>query len=503
MFNLTIMKTSILQWLLLLSLSLSNIALFAQCERNEYPIIINLVQQDLKARNYQQAIERLLDARDICPDEKEEVNALIKKAFSQIEREKQTADSALDVANRVLDQMYFYEGKFGLTLKNIGSETRPQYRYGFIDRQGNEVIPFEFEEATPFSVRDGFSRVRKDKEKYLLDTAGVKYLLAERIYELRPSTEALDLHKSYLDSLPEDMVDFSKLQIILSYGTSREGKLTRIPESIGQLSQLKSLCLGWNQLSKFPESITHLSLLQALDLSKNGLSSLPESISQLSQLKRLDLRDNQLHELPESIGQLSQLQVLDLGYNDLSSLPERITQLSQLQVLDLSYNDLSSLPESISQLSQLKRLDLSWNRLSELPESIGQLGQLKRLNLKSNRLRELPESISQLSQLQVLDLGRNDLSSLPESISQLSQLQVLDLSYNDLSSLPESISQLSQLERLDLFGNKLNELPKTIGKLSQLKTLNFSANHQLGKLPENITQLSQFEKAFSRRNPVE
>ena len=80
------MKLYITKWLLLLSLSLLTITLCGQCERDEYPIIINLVQEDLRVRNYQQAIERLLDARDICPDEKKAINTLIKQAFNQIER---------------------------------------------------------------------------------------------------------------------------------------------------------------------------------------------------------------------------------------------------------------------------------------------------------------------------------------------------------------------------------------------------------------------------------
>ena len=67
----------------------------AQCERNEYPIIIQLAKEDMANRNYQRCIERLLDARDICPDEKEEVNRLIQQAFTQIEREKAESDNRL------------------------------------------------------------------------------------------------------------------------------------------------------------------------------------------------------------------------------------------------------------------------------------------------------------------------------------------------------------------------------------------------------------------------
>ena len=83
----------------------------AQCERNEYPIIIRLAKEDMANRNYQRCIERLLDARDICPDEKEEVNRLIQQAFAQVEGEKNIADSALTsiYLNRLKSEFYQLE----------------------------------------------------------------------------------------------------------------------------------------------------------------------------------------------------------------------------------------------------------------------------------------------------------------------------------------------------------------------------------------------------------
>jgi hypothetical protein len=47
-----------------------------------------------------------------------------------------------------------------------------------------------------------------------------------------------------------------------------------------------------------------------LDLFGRGLTALPESLGQLTQLQSLNLRYNQLTALPESLGQLTQLQSL-------------------------------------------------------------------------------------------------------------------------------------------------------------------------------------------------
>ena len=101
--------------------------------------------------------------------------------------------------------------------------------------------------------------------------------------------------------------------------------------------------------------------LKKLDLSYNKLSSLPESFGNLSNLRILYLNDNQLSSLPESFGNLSNLRIFGLHKNQLSSLPKSFGKLNNLTRFNLRYNQLSSLPESFGNLSNLTRLWLSHN----------------------------------------------------------------------------------------------------------------------------------------------
>ena len=65
------------------------------------------------------------------------------------------------------------------------------------------------------------------------------------------------------------------------------------------------------------------------------------TIGDLTNLTSLDLMYNQLTNLPNSIGHLTRLTQLDLIYNQLTSLPETIGNLTNLTELHLSENPIS------------------------------------------------------------------------------------------------------------------------------------------------------------------
>lgn len=477
----------------------------AQCDQ-DYPEVLRLAKESLEQRDYQLAIYRFLDARDICPDRKGEVNQWIKTAFEQIQGEKNAADSALmvaefekkraeyerrrsdsslAVANRVLDQMYFYEGNFGLTLKKLDSELtpKPKYRFGFIDQEGNTRIPFEFEEASPFSLDDGFARVSRYGKDFLLDTLGNTYLVAGSIGELTDRTEALDLHENLPNELPDSFKRYINLKIVLLYeankdwfGANKKGKMTALPKEIGQLLQLEKIYLSDNQLTTLPKEIGQLHRLQKFDVSGNQLTALPKEIGQLYQLKELDVSGNQLATLPKEIGMLHQLNELDLSENLLNKLPTEIGQLTQLKSFNLRMNQLEELPEEICRLTQLQHLSLFDNHVKELPAEIGHLNELLTLDLHKNQLTEIPSEICYLIHLKYFFLSQNQLTKLPSEIGQLSQLKYFSLRFNQLSELPKGIGELQQLQFLDLSFNNLSELPLEIGQLQKLKELDLSYN---------------------------
>ena len=100
-----------------------------------------------------------------------------------------------------------------------------------------------------------------------------------------------------------------------------------VPAEIGQLTSLRELDLGGNQLTIFPAEIGQLISLQVLQIYCNKLTRVPAEVGQLTLLKKLDLRDNQLTSVPAEVGQLTLLKELNLRDNRLTSVPAAIREL--------------------------------------------------------------------------------------------------------------------------------------------------------------------------------
>ena len=184
------------------------------------------------------------------------------------------------------------------------------------------------------------------------------------------------------------------------------------------------------------------------------LTELPESLGQLTQLQSLDLPLNRLTALPEWLGQLTQLQWLNLSFNKLTALPEWLGQLTQLQWLDLSFNQLTALPEWLGQLTQLQSLNLSFNRLTALPESIVGLvakGVLKELHLHGNPALGLPDEV----------LGPSSVESAGTDTPLKPPKEILDYYFSTRGGAGEALREL----RLIVVGR-----PK-VGKTSLVKRL--------------------------------
>jgi Leucine rich repeat/WG containing repeat len=261
------------------------------------------------AEQEKQKTEKLID---IATQMKSEINGSylkIKQAYDVIalakyeaEKARVQSDSARKKLQIVLDRIYFYDGKFGLS---YDSNLR---KYGFIDKDLNIKIEFKYDAADNFDA-NGFAKVTlpsnlissnpKISTFYyaLIDTTGREYKVINDISQLNSKVLALDLRNKYLKEIPKEVFQNKQLKIMFLnkeeiVAHDRENLIEKLPNEIGELVNLTVLNLSGNELIQIPNDITKLAHLKTLDLRKNNLSDLPSGITNLTELTYLDLSNN-------------------------------------------------------------------------------------------------------------------------------------------------------------------------------------------------------------------
>ncbi|MEM7531398.1 MAG: leucine-rich repeat domain-containing protein [Chloroflexota bacterium] len=267
------------------------------------------------------------------------------------------------------------------------------------------------------------------------------------------------------------------------------GLVGNLPADIGNLTNLTTLSLGYNQLGTLPPELWNLASLTHLYLSSIQLKTIPTEISNLKNLTKLSLMENDISTLPDELWNLTALTNLYLSSNQLTIIPVDIGNLNNLNYLSLKENAIANLPDELWNLTSLIHLYLSSNQLNTIPTDVGNLTNLTILSLGNNQLTSIPSEIGNLASLESLLLSNNDLASVPNELWDLRTLTTLNLSDNQLNSISSQVGNLTNLTRFELNGNQLTTLPPEIGNLSNLTTFDLSEN-QLTDLPNTFLQLN-------------
>ncbi|PIA31415.1 hypothetical protein AQUCO_04900012v1 [Aquilegia coerulea] len=235
--------------------------------------------------------------------------------------------------------------------------------------------------------------------------------------------------------------------------------------------------------------------------------TLASDIGNLTQLKFLCLAYNAIHgEIPAEITKLKSLQVLQLQGNRFSgSIPQKLIGFGELRVINLSYNQLNGRIkiDLSSRCDSLIHLKLSGNFLTDrIPPEIGNCSFLKSLLLDQNILEyKIPAEIGLISELKVLDVSRNSLTDkIPKELGKCRKLSVLVLTnlvdsgegsrreFNAFDGgIPPEVFLLPELEviwapRANLGGR----IPLNLNHFCKLTQLNLAQNYVTGFIPERI-----------------
>ncbi|KAF3436084.1 hypothetical protein FNV43_RR23176 [Rhamnella rubrinervis] len=328
--------------------------------------------------------------------------------------------------------------------------------------------------------------------------------------------EILDLSHMNLSGRVSD--DIQRLRSLTSLNLCGNGFSSSLPESISNLTTLKSLDVSQNFfIGGFPAGLGRAAELTNLNASSNNFSGfLPEDLGNATLLEILDLRGSFFQgSIPKSYKNLQKLKFLGLSGNNLTGLiPPELGELSSLESIIIGYNEFEGgIPVEFGNLTNLRYLDLAVGNLGgQVPAELGRLDHLETVFLYKNDFEGgIPSEIGNMSSLQLLDFSDNMLSGeIPAEVAELKNLQLLNVMCNQLSgSIPPGIGSLAHLEVLELWNNSLSgPLPSDLGKNSPLQWLDISSNSFTGEIPAtlcnggNLTKLILFNNAFSGPIPV-
>lgn len=157
----------------------------------------------------------------------------------------------------------------------------------------------------------------------------------------------------------------------LSFDTQPLGDLPTIVGDFSHVGTLEMDNVGASPgLLAFLRNFTHL---RTLSLTRNQLTRIPQAVEAMSQLRSLDLSDNQIQMTAESINWLSDkehLHSLNLSFNPALGRTPDVSTLRQLRHLALRGTGIVDWPAGADALTALQTLDLRDNQIARIPQTV-------------------------------------------------------------------------------------------------------------------------------------
>ncbi|XP_058788352.1 putative disease resistance RPP13-like protein 1 [Vicia villosa] len=252
----------------------------------------------------------------------------------------------------------------------------------------------------------------------------------------------------------DDLIPTLKRLRMLSLSTYRN--ITKLPDSIGNLVQLRYLDLSFTRIKSLPDTTCNLYNLQTLLLfGCCDLTELPPKMGNLINLRHLDISGTDIKVLPTEIGGLENLQTLTvfvvgkgqigLGIKELkkfSHLQGKLTIKNLHNVIDAKDAHYANLKNK----ERIEELELQWGKHSE-----------DSLNVKV-----VLDMLQPPMKLKSLKIDLYGGTSFPRWLGDSSFSNMVSLCISNCEycvTLP-SLGQLPSLKDLEIFGMKMLE---TIG----------------------------------------
>lgn len=251
---------------------------------------------------------------------------------------------------------------------------------------------------------------------------------------------------------------------------------------------------------RIPESLCNLTELKSLDFFSASIDALPESIGSLKNLESIDIvglagEKALLTRLPEGLFECRKLKRLRLDNQNITVFPSKIVNLKNLEELSLTMSPLAGeIPENISELKHLKHFSVYGAKLTgSLPNSFGELNELETVCIWSpgyNVSLDIICKLTNLKELNIMDDAVN--GPMPKEFGRLKKLTHIQLDNTGITGpLPDIFYGFDNLIQLCINFNDLGgTIPYSLGTNKNLETLQFIKCNLTGSIPANLAHVS-------------
>jgi len=227
-----------------------------------------------------------------------------------------------------------------------------------------------------------------------------------------------DTRKSVKFSVTNNKIKTLKIKVVSEDIRSR---IDRLPDNIGNLTELEFITIKYQDISEIPPSFAKLTKLSYISITSSKLKAFDLPFDKFTELEHLDLQFNKITHFPKNIEKAPNLKKLILDGNPINSIPKSIGNLTSLEELTISNCNIATLPKSLKNLVNLKEFRITGNKLEMLPEIIYKnLVNVDDLDILGNKFETVPESFFKFKCNQKLaifwDNPIRSLSNTPKSI---------------------------------------------------------------------------------------